>query len=127
MHQGINALILLHSAKVGSNFRERQVLSAWKKKFLARFQSEKPLNDNHFKGEILLRLNEDPSLPEALRSWKVGEPNCITYINVAKWESWEAFARQFTLNRAQDPSSNMIPKSRQLLGKLASWRRSTMT
>jgi hypothetical protein len=80
------------------------------KEFLAQFQSEKPLNDNHFKGEILLRLNDDPSLPEALRSWKVGEPNCITYINVAKWESWEAFATHFTVNGAQDPSSNYDPE-----------------
>jgi hypothetical protein len=76
------------------------------KEFLARFQTEKPLNDNHFKGEILLRVNDDPTLPEALRSWKVGEPNCITYINVAKWDSWEAFAKHFRVYPAQNPSSN---------------------
>jgi heme-degrading monooxygenase HmoA len=76
------------------------------KEFLARFQTEKPLNDNHFKGEILLRVNDDPTLPEALRSWKVGEPNCITYINVAKWDSWEAFAKHFRVDPAQNPSSN---------------------
>ena len=65
------------------------------KEFLARFQTEKPLNDNHFKGEILLRVNDDPALPEALRSWKVGEPNCITYINVAKWDSWGGIRQAF--------------------------------
>ena len=78
------------------------------KEFLARFQTEKPLNDNHFKGEILLRVNDDPALPEALRSWKVGEPNCITYINVAKWDSWEAFAKHFRVDPAQNPSSNYV-------------------
>jgi hypothetical protein len=78
--------------------------------FLARFQTEKPINNEHFKGEILVRVNHDASLPRALRSWKVGEPNCITYVNIAKWESWEAFAKHFKIDPARDPASNYDPE-----------------
>jgi hypothetical protein len=78
--------------------------------FLARFQSEKPTNNEHFLGEILVRVNHDASLPRALRFWKVGEPNCITYVNIAKWESWEAFAKHFKIDPARDPASNYDPE-----------------
>jgi hypothetical protein len=78
--------------------------------FLARFQREKPTNDEHFKGEILVRVNDDPCLPQALRSWKVGEPNCITYVNIAKWASWQAFAKHFKIDPARDPSLNYDPE-----------------
>jgi hypothetical protein len=80
------------------------------KEFLARFQCEKPLNDLNFKGEILVRVNDDLSLPEALRSWKVAEPNCVTYVNIAKWESWRAFAAHFKVDRGEGPSSNYDPE-----------------
>jgi hypothetical protein len=77
--------------------------------FLARFQKEKPLDNSSFKGEILLRAKIDQSLPKRLRSWDVNEPNCVTYINIAKWASWEAFAEHFHVDPGQDPSSNYDP------------------
>jgi len=80
------------------------------KEFLGRFQREKPLHDPNFKGEILVRVNDDPSLPEVLRTWKVAEPNCITYVNIAKWDSWKAFAAHFNVDTERASSSNYDPK-----------------
>jgi hypothetical protein len=64
-------------------------------KFLETYHAQKPSENPAFKGETLTRIVEDTALPAGLRSFVLGEPACVTYLNVAKWESWEPFAKQF--------------------------------
>ena len=35
-----------------------------------------------------------PELSHQLRGFALNGPACVTYLNIAKWESWEAFAEQ---------------------------------
>jgi len=64
-------------------------------KFLETYKAQKPVENAAFKGETLTRVVDDSSLPAGLRSFALGGPSSVTYLNVAKWESWEAFAKQF--------------------------------
>jgi hypothetical protein len=45
-------------------------------------------------------------------------PACITYLNIAKWESWEAFAEEFAKQLASagfDPEIETAPRQRMVL------------
>jgi hypothetical protein len=62
-------------------------------KFLETYRAQKPTTNPAFKGETLTKVNAD--VPLGLRGLALKGPGCVTYLNIAKWESWEAFAQQF--------------------------------
>jgi hypothetical protein len=63
--------------------------------FLAKYQSQSPTQNRALKEETLTKVSEESKLPARLRSFTVNGPACMTYLNIAKWESWEDFAKQF--------------------------------
>ncbi len=84
--------------------------------FLAKYHDQKPLDNPAFKGETLTKVVQD--VPEGLRSFTLCKSKCITYLNVAKWETWEAFASQFEDQIAGgsfDPEIETAPRERGVL------------
>lgn len=61
--------------------------------FLKAYEAERARDNPDFHGETLIRVNSDAELPVGLKSFELSSPDCATYINVAKWSSWEAFGR----------------------------------
>lgn len=87
-------------------------------KFLESYRTQQPSNNPDFISEILTKVVDDISLPTALRSFTLGEPSCVTYLNIAQWKSWEAFARQFGEQIASgsfDPEIETAPRQRAVL------------
>lgn len=91
-------------------------------KFLATYRAQTPLNNSDFLGETLTKVLDDISLPAPLRSFAVGHPSCVTYINVAKWKSWESFAQHFADQISKpggfDPEIEIAPRERAVLGTI---------
>lgn len=63
--------------------------------FLKSYRAQQPLQNPAFISETLTRVVEDTALPGGLRSLPLNGISCVTYLNVAHWQSWEAFAEQF--------------------------------
>ena len=66
------------------------------KQFLASYRDQAPIDDPAFLGETLTRLNDSADLPKDMKSLPLGAPNCLTFLNIAKWRSWEAFEKHFS-------------------------------
>jgi hypothetical protein len=63
--------------------------------FLASYEKDSPKDKKGFRRETLTRVNDATELPEALRSYKIVEADCVTFLNVAEWDSWEDFEAAF--------------------------------
>jgi hypothetical protein len=91
--------------------------------FLENYRAQQPLNNPAFIGETLTRLVDSSSLPGGLRSFALGEPSSVTYLNVARWQSWEAFAAQFAEQVSSsigfDPEIETAPRQRAVLEAIA--------
>lgn len=60
--------------------------------FLAWHRSQPPLQREGFMGKTLTRLDDASDLPPGLNTFHVaGNPGCVTYIMVERWQSVEAF------------------------------------
>ncbi len=90
--------------------------------FLASYKAQKPVGNPAFKGETLTRVNSEDNLPPGLTTFPLNEPECITYLNVAQWTSWDAFAQQFdmTTSTVFDPAIETQPRQRVALNVVAS-------
>lgn len=73
--------------------------------FLASYEADSPKGRKGFQRESLTRVNTASELPEALRNYGVAEPDCVTFLNVAEWDSWEDFEEAF------HPSVDFFDKS----------------
>lgn len=88
--------------------------------FLAAYRARKPIDNPKFRGETLTRVGSAPDIPPGLRSLALNGPACVTYLNVSKWESWEAFAQQFDITGAGfDPDMETAPRQRMVLDVMA--------
>lgn len=92
------------------------------KEFLAAYSAQKPVGNIAFKGETLTKVNSEKDLPPGLSSLPLNAPECITYLNVAQWASWDAFAEQFdvTSSTVFDPTFETQPRQRLTLNVVAS-------
>ena len=92
----------------------RFVRSGREKEFFDKYLAQQPTRNPAFRGETLTRIG-DAALPAGLRSWPLGEPGCVTYLNVARWASWEAFADAFDVGVAFEPEIEAAPRQRMVL------------
>ena len=63
--------------------------------FLDTYRRQTPINNPAFGGETLTRASADTRLPPGLRGFSLSAPGSVTILNIAKWDSWEAFAEEF--------------------------------
>jgi hypothetical protein len=95
--------------------------------FLEAYQKEQPSNNPDFAGETLTRLNSQSALPPSLLSAEEAPPDSITYLNIARWRSWEAFAAHFGLDAQHydpqrfDSELETAPRRRLVLSEIL-WR-----
>ncbi len=89
--------------------------------FIEAYKKQAPVENPAFKGETLARASERSSLPESLRRLVADDSDGVTVINIAKWESWSAFAAEFAEELARektgafDPAIETAPSQRILL------------
>lgn len=62
--------------------------------FLMSYHAQRP-DDPAFIAEYLTHHNGSQNLPEALRNFPIGVRNAVVFVNVAFWQSVEAFDRHF--------------------------------
>ncbi len=82
--------------------------------FLTDYRASQP-NNPAFLGETLTRLSEDTGLPPGLRSLELSAPSCVTYLNIARWESWSDFLSAFPKSAEGggfDPDVETAPRER---------------
>jgi hypothetical protein len=82
--------------------------------FLKAYDRQKPGGEG-FISETLTKLSNAPELPEPMRSFALDEPGCITYVNIAKWESAEAFRKYFDPQTSHDPELEVSDRLRAVL------------
>lgn len=63
--------------------------------FLEKYRQQAPIDNPAFRGEILARVSDISSLPEAMRKLASREAGEVTVLNIATWDSWDAFAEHF--------------------------------
>jgi hypothetical protein len=92
--------------------------------FRENYQMEKPHDNPAFLSETLTRLADLSLLPTALQSSEVGPEGCITYVNIAHWKSWTAFAQHFGLDSEDfdvesfDADFEIAPRRRLVLDEI---------
>lgn len=99
--------------------------------FVANYKSQKPIDNTAFLGEDLTRLSDPAGLPDAMRSLSIGDcgQDCVTYLNIAKWNSAEEFKAHFKPETTHDPEIECCDKLRatfdivELSAKIAGVRR----
>ena len=65
--------------------------------FIESYRQQKPVDNPDFIGEELTKVDSSNSLPESMRSFPLtAGDDCVTYINIARWKSREAFEKQFS-------------------------------
>ena len=91
--------------------------------FLASYRAQSPTANPAFRGETLTRVSDDTLLPPGLRGLPLNGPTCVTYINIAEWDSWEAFTGQFDVSGiAFDPDIETAPRQRVVLDVISQKR-----
>lgn len=81
--------------------------------FLQSYRDQKPVNNPAFKGETLTRASDDAALPPGLTNLQLRGEGCVTYINIAKWDSWQAFNAHFDPQVGVfDPKIETAPRER---------------
>jgi hypothetical protein len=86
-------------------------------RFLDTYRAQQPSKNPAFKGETLARVSDESSLPAGLRGFALNGPACVTFLNVAKWESWQAFVDEFSaqIDSGFDPEIETAPRQRAVL------------
>lgn len=70
--------------------------------FIEAYQKQAPIDNPAFKGETLARATERSGLPASLRKLVADDTGGVTVINIARWDSWTAFAEQFANELARE-------------------------
>jgi hypothetical protein len=84
--------------------------------FLQGYKDQTPFDNPAFRGETLTKVNSSAELPPRLRSMELAGPDCATYLNIAMWDSWEAFADHFLKNPDDlDGEIETAPRERAVL------------
>lgn len=84
--------------------------------FLAAYRARQPIENPAFKGETLTRVSTAPEIPAGLRGLALNGLACITFLNVSRWESWEAFTQQFDVTGTGfDPDIETTARQRTVL------------
>jgi hypothetical protein len=87
--------------------------------FLASYKKQKPTNNPEFLDEHLTRVDTSAALPEALRNFPISGNDCITFINVARWKTIEAFEKEYSPKPGYyDPAIEVGPRVRAILNVL---------
>ncbi len=81
----------------------RSVRPDKEQEFLNSYVRDKPTHPD-FIEETLTKLASPANLPEGLRSFETAGPDCITYLNIAKWKSAKSFADHFDPKTIHDPT-----------------------
>jgi len=83
--------------------------------FLAKYESEKSDHPD-FRGETLTKIIDDASVPAPLRGLFTLRPDCINFLNLARWESWHSFNGQCEMSSGHfDPEFEVAPRERHVL------------
>lgn len=82
--------------------------------FLASYNQDKP-NNPDFVEETLTKVNNSAELPEAMRSLSIAGADCVTYLNIARWRSAEAFRQHFNPSTMHDPEFEVSDRVRVVL------------
>ncbi|MDB5583748.1 MAG: hypothetical protein JWR80_8924 [Bradyrhizobium sp.] len=61
--------------------------------FLAAYDADKSTNPD-FQGETLTRLSGDEAIPDVMATLFKPVPDCVTYVNIARWTNWRSFVGQ---------------------------------
>ena len=83
--------------------------------FLEKYRAQEPVKNTAFNWETLTKISNASEIPPGLRGLALSEPECVTYLNIAKWESWEAFANEFELDETFDVEIETAPRQRTVL------------
>lgn len=84
--------------------------------FLEKYRADAPSQNPAFRGETLTKVCDEASLPAGLRGLALNGPGCVTYLNVARWDSWGAFAEQFDVSGVGfDPDTETAARQRIVL------------
>ena len=68
--------------------------------FLRVFAAQAPAGNPDFFGETLTRITDGAELPPDVPRLLAPVPSAANYLNVARWRSWNAFARHFAVQLA---------------------------
>lgn len=82
--------------------------------FEANYRAERPTHHG-FIAEFLTRLDASSELPEPLRSFQIGHPQGVTYINVAFWKSANDFNEAFSPKTFFDSEIEIADRVRAVL------------
>ncbi len=63
--------------------------------FLAAYRDQAPNANPAFRGETLTRVNDSSVIPADLKTLSLKASDGITYLNIAKWDTWKAFEKHF--------------------------------
>jgi hypothetical protein len=91
--------------------------------FLTNYLAQKPLENPEFLGETLTRVSDATGMPAGLRSFALNGSSCVTNLNIAQWQSWEAFAAHFAQQLTTgdfDPEIETAPRQRAVLDVIPS-------
>lgn len=78
--------------------------------FLERYRQQAPIDNPAFRGETLARGSDMNSLPESMRKLASHKPGEVTVLNIAQWDSWDAFATHFEKEIAKEEAGVFDPK-----------------
>lgn len=87
--------------------------------FVEAYKKDDPTGKDGFLYESLTTIDRNDDIPPALKGGLEIKPDCVNYINVAVWESWEKFQKEF--NPAADwfdDSIEVYPRERVVLNKV---------
>src|ERR1043165_299031 len=88
-------------------------------KFLEAYRAQKPTSNPAFRGETLTKANAFEGLPPELQGLQLSGSGCVTYLNIARWDSWKEFAKEFAKQLSgagYDPEIETAPRERAVLG-----------
>ena len=58
--------------------------------FLRAYRNDRTSHSD-FLGETLTKLSVDEGIPETMASLFSPDPECATYLNIARWKRWDSF------------------------------------
>jgi heme-degrading monooxygenase HmoA len=88
------------------------------KEFIEGYKSQSPTEAPGFISERLTKVRDSNVLPEPMRSFKVASENCVTYINIARWESMESFIAHFNPKNTHEPEVETEDRVRVVLDEI---------
>lgn len=83
--------------------------------FLSKYEAEKSKHPD-FRGETLSKIVDAESVPACLKGLLEIEADCINFLNIARWESWESFNGQCEMSGGYyDKELETRPRERLIL------------